>query len=206
MRLLPHALIGLIAAAQSAPPLGLVEGTYVDREGTEQEGELVVRTANNRLFRCNYDAKSYFERQQKRIPASFLEAGDSVELVTDQAEGGSRCYVRVLHQLETARRRAAGRTPLPRWRNPTEDLFPRGDLTYAGVVRRVTPEHLVLRLRGGVQKDVLLRDDTRYLEGGGVVSRSDLSINTRVFVRGGKNLYGEVEAYQVVWGAILDVR
>jgi hypothetical protein len=28
----------------------------------------------------------------------------------------------------------------------------------------------------------------------------------RVFVRAGKNLYDEVEAYQVIWGAILNPR
>jgi len=30
-----------------------------------------------------------------------------------------------------------------------------------------------------------------------------LKPNTRVFVRAGKDIYGEIEAYQVIWGAIL---
>ena len=31
----------------------------------------------------------------------------------------------------------------------------------------------------------------------------NLPVNTVVFIRGGRNLYDEVEAYQVIWGEIL---
>ena len=45
--------------------------------------------------------------------------------------------------------------------------------------------------------------DTRYLEDGQVVDLAQLKPNMRVFVRAGKDLYNEVEAYQVIWGKIL---
>jgi hypothetical protein len=36
-----------------------------------------------------------------------------------------------------------------------------------------------------------------------MVEPADLKPNMRVFVRAGRNLYNEVEAYQVIWGTIL---
>jgi len=48
----------------------------------------------------------------------------------------------------------------------------------------------------------LLRRDTRFVAGGETVAPADLKINMRVFVRGGKDVFGHVEAYQVVWGGI----
>jgi hypothetical protein len=41
------------------------------------------------------------------------------------------------------------------------------------------------------------------LENGDIVDPSALKLNMHVFVRAGKTLYGELEAYQVVWGGIL---
>ncbi len=206
MRLLSTAMFGLLAAGQTLPPYGVVRATFLSRDGTAGAGELAFRTAGSHVFRCNYDDKTYFERREMRILPTALGAGDPVELVTDRASGGAHCYVRLLRRLELAERQKTARTPLPHWTNPTEDLFPRGNLTYAGVVRRVTPEHLVLRVRGGEQKNVLLRDDTRFLDGGARASRADLLVNTRVFVRAGTNLDGDIEAYQVIWGEILNVR
>jgi len=36
-----------------------------------------------------------------------------------------------------------------------------------------------------------------------MVEAADLKPNTRVFVRAGKNLEDQIEAYQIVWGEIL---
>jgi hypothetical protein len=38
------------------------------------------------------------------------------------------------------------------------------------------------------------------------VDADSLKPNMRVFVRAGKDLYNEVEAYQVIWGTILSPR
>jgi hypothetical protein len=61
---------------------------------------------------------------------------------------------------------------------------------------------LVLRTRTEPEQIVLLRDDTRFLQGGFPVDVSQLSINARVFIRGGRNLENDLEAYQVIWGEI----
>ena len=39
-----------------------------------------------------------------------------------------------------------------------------------------------------------------------LVDAATLKPNMRVFVRAGKDLYDQVEAYQVIWGTILDPR
>ena len=71
------------------------------------------------------------------------------------------------------------------------------------MVSRLSDARLVLRMRGGPVQTILLRQDTRYLADGGVVDAASLKLNMRVFVRAGKTIYDEVEAYQIVWGAIL---
>jgi hypothetical protein len=35
------------------------------------------------------------------------------------------------------------------------------------------------------------------------VPAADLKTNMRVFIRAGKDVFGHVEAYQVIWGGIL---
>jgi hypothetical protein len=62
---------------------------------------------------------------------------------------------------------------------------------------------LVLHLRGGDVQTILLRKDTRFLKDGEAMEYADLRSNMRVFVRAGKDIYQQVEAYQVVWGNIL---
>ncbi len=78
-----------------------------------------------------------------------------------------------------------------------------GNLTFSGVVSRLNSESLVLRTRAGEQT-LLIRRDTRYVANGDTVEAAQLRPNMRVFVRAGRNLYEQVEAYQVIWGSILD--
>ena len=84
-----------------------------------------------------------------------------------------------------------------------ERLPQTGNLTFAGVVSRLNARSLVLRTRAGEQT-LLIRGDTRYVDNGDTVEAAKLRPNMRVFVRAGKNLYEQVEAYQVIWGKILD--
>jgi hypothetical protein len=72
------------------------------------------------------------------------------------------------------------------------------------VIYRINAEKLVLHTRADGDLNILLRKDTRYLQDGQVVEPEELKPNTRVFVNAGKDLYNEVEAYQVVWGKILE--
>ena len=86
------------------------------------------------------------------------------------------------------------------------DLVPTGNLTFSGVVFRLNGERAVLHTRETGDQSILLRADTRYLHDGVTVEAKDLKPNTRVYIRAGKNLYDEVEAYQIVWGSILTPR
>jgi len=79
-----------------------------------------------------------------------------------------------------------------------------GNLTYSGVVFRITPERLVLHTREDGELALELRRDTRFLSDGEIVEPAALKPNVRVFVRAGKDLYGRLEVYQVIWGKILE--
>jgi hypothetical protein len=81
-----------------------------------------------------------------------------------------------------------------------------GNLTLSGVVSRVAGGRLVLHTRDDGQKSILLRADTRYVSNGELVTAAELRPNMRVFVRAGKDLQDQVEAYQVIWGSILTPR
>jgi hypothetical protein len=91
-------------------------------------------------------------------------------------------------------------------RLPADELFPRGHLTFSGLVSQVNPERLVLRMRGQNETRILIRPDTRFLREGSQVAASALDVNTHVFVRAGKNLQGDIEAFQVIWGRIVNPR
>src|SRR5450759_1465515 len=65
---------------------------------------------------------------------------------------------------------------------------------------------VVLHTRAAGDLSILLRKDTRYLADGQLVDAESLKPNMRVFVRAGKDLYNEIEAYQVIWGKILTPR
>ena len=80
----------------------------------------------------------------------------------------------------------------------------RGNITVAGVVLQVADGVLVLRTRSNELRRILLRPDTRYFGEGQPLTVSGLPLSTRVFVRAGRNLEGNVEAYQIVWGSILE--
>jgi hypothetical protein len=41
------------------------------------------------------------------------------------------------------------------------------------------------------------------MDQGQTTEAGNLPVNTLVFIRGGKNIYDELEAYQVIWGRIL---
>jgi hypothetical protein len=192
-------------AAQQAP-LGLVHGTLLECEAHQGSGELSIRTAGDQVFRFIFDDKTYFEREQEHVAPSRLQKGDWVEIVSDKWPGSALRYARTVHVTDPSEPVHA-RRPLF---HPHADLgsldplFPRGDLTFSGVVERLNAERLILHGRSGDDQVILLRQDTRYLSGGSQVDATALKPRTRVYIRAGKNLDNQVEAYQVVWGEILE--
>ena len=197
------ALAGSVMAQQNAP-IGVLRGSLVSWAGTSRTGQLTFRGSESRLYVCSYDDKTWFERQNQRIAVSGAEAGDRLEVVSDRHPGSDVCYARTVHILDTPLPLVPGaRRQLRTYQGASEVFAPRGDLTFAGTVVSIAPAVLVLRTRSGELRTIALRPDTRYLTEGQAATHDNLVPQTRVFIRGGRNLDNQVEAYQVVWGEIL---
>lgn len=199
--------LAVCLCAQEPAPLGIVRGTLVELREGQPDGELVVRTAEKRSYRFTFNLRTYVERERRRISISSVRPGEHVEILSDVGSTEGTRYARIVHVVDPSRRRpllpsTTGRTRP--YRSPTEDIVPRGHLTFAGEIRRLNPDRLVLRTRLDGDKTIFLRSDTRYLRSGSVVDAAALTNSVRVFVRCARNLDGEIEAYQVIWGEILD--
>ncbi len=190
----------LVAAQTYDSPI--VRGVVIERD-TRPAGELAIRTADNQVLRYQFDKRTYTERGEEMIDPARLVAGEKVEIVSDRSPGAPLRYARTIHVVQPEPPPRPVRARMPRPYDPRTDTVRVGTLTYSGVVYRVGAAKFVLRTREAGEVAILLRDDTRYLEDGQVVDGASLKPNTRVFVRAGKDLYNEVEAYQVIWGRIL---
>ena len=152
---------------------------------------------------CGYDALSILELSRQRITVanskqairsrSSLTTNLAREIVTSACW---RWFHRLLLQPGRLKPAVAAR--------PAFDL-PHGDRTISGVIIRRDARSITLRTREGEQT-LLLRKDTRYLGDGAPAGCRRSLVNTRVFVRAGPNLDGGIEAYQVMWGEIVDVQ
>ena len=203
-------LLAALAAAQTptvpiSPSAALIRGVLLERDPQAAGGQFSVRTADNQVFRYQFDRKTYVERDHDLIDVPRLQPGDKVEVVSDSITGSALRYARTIHVLNDP--------PPPRpltmgryraYRSTDDRNIPTGNLTYSGVVFRINADRLVLHTRAGGEQAIQLRKDTRYLQNGEIVDADKLALNTRVFVRAGKDLYDQVEAYQVIWGTILD--
>lgn len=194
-----------LMAAQTPQNSPILRGVVLECD-QRPVGELAIRTADNEVLRYQFDRRTYVERDEHMIEPSRLAAGEKVEIVSDRAPGFTLRYARTIHVIQPTPPPKPQRTGLPRPYNPHTDTVRTGTLTYSGVVYRVNPGKFVLHTREGGDLAILLRNDTRYLQDGQVVDLESLKPNTRVFVRAGKDLYNEVEAYQVIWGNILAPR
>ena len=199
---------GLIVAAglfgqETAPPVSTL-GKLLEWDGTAAAGELSIRTSTHHVFLFRFDSQTRFESDQRKVRITDARSGDLMEVLSDRPPGKPGSYARVVHLL------GGGSPPPPSppsrrrsIRRPGPDLFQRWNTTLAGVVVRMSEDKLTVRTRREGEKAIRLRPDTRYVEGGSEVGRSALQVNTRIFVRAGRNLDREFEAYEVIWGEIL---
>lgn len=193
-------LLPLVLIAQGQFPVGIVRGTLVG----QAERTLTVRLADQRELPCSYNARTWFERDTQRIEPSVIRAGDRLEMVADRQDGN--CYVRSVKVLDnTPIKPIPGRRPsLKReYSSPTEAFAPRGEMTFTGIVIDMKEDQLTIRTRTQGNHTFLIRHDTRFMTEGLRQKREELATGTRVFLRAGRNLEGQVEAYSVVWGDIL---
>jgi hypothetical protein len=193
------------ASAQQAP-IGIVRGELLAWRAASGAGHLDLKTAEGRLYQCSFDRKTYFERDNQMIAPAGMTAGDRLEIVADRKPASDTCYARTVHVMDASSAPRPGPGGRPRLRSepsPTESFAPRGDMTFAGVVVRVEHDVLTLKSRTGAETMILLRRDTRYIGDGQRVDADGLKRNIRVFIRAGRNLDDDIEAYQVVWGSIV---
>ncbi len=207
------ALYPLFLAGQSPFPPPLLRGVVLERDPQTSSGEFSVRDADHRVFRFLFDAKTYVERDQQMIEVSRLQPGEKVEVVSDEVPGSLLRYARTIHVApEPTPPRALSRGRVRAYRDSADRLMaldralPSSTVAYSGVVFRLSGDHVALHTREAGDQTILLRQDTRYIENGEVVGSTQLKPNMRVFVRAGRTLYNEIEAYQVIWGRILEPR
>ena len=194
----------LIAGAQFPPPQ--LTGVLLERDGDVPAGEFSVRAPDNQVYRFQFDAHTTVTRESFPIDVNRIAPGDKVEVASEAVAGSLLRYAQTVHVLTPAPRMTLsdGRVFAPASVRPGyEKPLQMGTLTFSGVVARMNEQSLVLRTRAGEQK-LLIRKDTRYVDNGDTVEAAELRPNMRVFIRAGKNVYEQLEAYQVIWGKILD--
>jgi hypothetical protein len=198
-------LLATALPAQTLENAALVRGIVLECDA-KPIGEISIRTTDNQVLRYQFDRKTYAEREDRLIEAARVAPGEQVEIVSDRTAGSLLRYARTIHVIEPK----APPRPLSQGRlrayNPKMENVRTGNLTYSGVVFRLNPTRVMIHTREAGDLAIQLRNDTRYLQNGVVVEAGDLKTNMRVFVRAGKDVYNEIEAYQVIWGTILDPR
>lgn len=180
-----------------------VRGVLLESAWADSHGEISVRAPDHRVHVFLLDAGTLIQRHDQAVEPRSLTAGDAVEVICDADDRGLRRYARAV--LVTAPARP--RPPLPTWRDwgPADagGLFPRGRITFAGIVTAVAAGRLYLRTRNQGRQVLLLREDTQFRGDGLPCEPEALRVNMHVFVRAGRSLEGELEAFQIVWGRIL---
>jgi hypothetical protein len=195
-------LAPLIAGAQFPPREQM--GVLLERDTNVAAGEFAIRAPDNQVYRYQFDAKTLVQCDALSGGMEHLHQGDKVIVNSDLVAGSLLRYAGTVRVLA-----ASGPVALAdnRLHLATLSLLERtpqtGNLTFSGVVARLNAQSLVLRTRDGEQT-LLIRRDTKYVDNGDTVEAAQLRPNMRVFVRAGRNLYEQVEAYQVIWGSILD--
>jgi hypothetical protein len=198
-------LLPLTLCGQIPPNAALMRGVLLERDTQTAKGQFSIRAADNEVLRYQFDSKTYVEREDRLIDVSRLLPGEKVEVLSDTVPGSAVRYARTVHVIPDPpppRPLSAGRVRA--YRRAEEHVIPTGNLTFSGVVFRVNGERLILHVHESADQTILLRKDTRYLQNGEIVEAETLKPNMRVFIRAGKDLYDQVEAYQVIWGKILD--
>lgn len=185
-------------------------GVLLEYDPAVEAGEFCVRGPDSEVIRFRFDVHTRVDRAGVNSSFALLRTGEPVEVKSDSIPDSPLRYAVLVTAVEPVAPprivRPARIPTLTRFSAPADPLFPRGTLTFSGVVSFLGDGRLILRTRSGSDETILLRRDTRYLAGGGIAASSDVKANMRVFVRAGKDLFGHTEAYQVMWGDFLEPR
>ena len=202
MRISPIVALVWTAAVwgQPKPPLGILRGELSSWTGSWDGGALQLKLDSGMDYECQFNSRTFFDRDRSRISVGRLRPGDLLEIVSDRTSVGSACFARMVKIVAKLQDDPVIWGQVTR---ATEHFAPRGDLIYSGIIVEHANNGFVLRTRAGQRIQIRLRSDTRFVQNGLPSGRDILSINGVVFVRAGLGLAEEVEAYQVAAGEIL---
>ncbi|MBI3679172.1 MAG: hypothetical protein HY235_02020 [Acidobacteria bacterium] len=193
----------LVAVFQSAQPLPLTRGVFQGWTGTDSSGSFLLETPDKQSHRCSYTSRTHFEREQRRTAVSTIQTGQTLDVLSERSHELPLCralIVRIVN-LEQPFLHNTRRSVLMQYQ--TDVFVPRGNVFLAGVVLRAEQDSILLRTRSGSRYLVMLRKDTRFADSGMRSERDRLPFSRPVYVRAGRNLDNDLEAYSVVWGDIL---
>lgn len=193
----------LLLMARESAPAGLLQVQLLEWAPGAGSGEFSYRDAGHRVRWCTYSAETCFERDGTPASATDIQAGSRVEFVADWRGDPEKCHALLLRVVAPPRGHTNYHIDLAPYRRLLEHIAPLGSITFAGVVLRADGERFLLRTRAQGYQTLRLRADTRYASGGRAADAGILEASARVFVRAGRGLDGELEAYYVVRGQIL---
>jgi hypothetical protein len=183
---------------RTAVPMGILEARLL----SVAADALTLDLGAERTLACRVDGRTFIDRDRVRLSLNDLKPGDLLELVTERQGPAGACFARMIHIVGLSRR-FPNRGVMGSVKRSTESFAPRGNLEVTGLVRNVQDGALELRTRlDGIMR-FRLRPDTTLLSGGIPVSADQLVRNQPVFVRAGYDHDGQLEVYQICWGAIL---
>jgi hypothetical protein len=189
---------GLWGQLRSGVPTGILEGRLAGIVG----GKLEVVLEGGDTLICSVDGRTYIDRERQRLYAKDLKAGDLLEMVTERQGIGATCFARMIHVVNVEKR-FGGRGKVGSVKRATESFAPRGSLGVTGVVRDLQTGFLEIKTRQDGTMRFRLRSDTLFVRDGREVAAGEVDRTGPVFVRAGYDLNGELEVFQVSWGAIV---
>jgi hypothetical protein len=192
-----------LSDANLAPAFRILKGELLAWNVRGLSGDLIMETDDGASrWRCQVTMDTFLSRGTIRIHPAGVRVGDTLEIVAEGAP--TSCVARTVYVKAPDLRRFQTRIRVSG--GQLDSLWPRGLLTFSGIVNRVENDRLYLQTRKFGAKSFALRDDTMFSDGGRPVDLAALGTQTRVFVRANRTFEGDLEVYQVIWGKILQTR
>lgn len=185
------------------PLAPLTRGVFQEWNGSTSSGTFLFQTPDEQKHTCAFSGRTYFELDHKRAHITTLQAGNTVEVLSERIAEPPQCralIVRVILETPTTLRVRRPFAPV------TEPILPRGNLLFTGIVVRTDENAFLLRTRAGQSHWFQLRKDTRFTAEGVAAERGDLPLNRPVHIRAGRSFENDLEAFSIMWGEILKPR
>lgn len=189
---------GLDGQLRTGVPMGILEGRLV----AVAAGKLEMVLEDGAALSCLVDGRTFVDRARERLSLKDLKTGDFLELVTEREGLGGQCFARMIHVV-SVERRFAGRGKVGSVKRSTESFAPRGSLTVTGMVRELQANSIEIKTRQEGTMRFRVRPDTSFVRDGVEVGAREVDRTQPVFLRAGYDFNGELEVYQVAWGAIV---